>query len=151
MKMALDLLQQWNCAASDSLHRKMLPRSQAVIAALSSAISEAEAGDKPVWCTGNPPAPGWYDTSRKVRGGTLEMRLWWSGRNWLASPNSPERDFACVRIEQSRGWSIVVPTHTAAVQAAYERAALLVERLEHPRLAAAIRAIKPEDVLEGWK
>jgi hypothetical protein len=148
MKMAKELLQQWNCAASDSLHRKMLPRSQEVIAALSSAISEAEAGDKP--------EPDAY--LARTYDEFMDEWEWDAYTPWMYEERKSNPKY--------HDWTPVYrtpPTHTAAVQAALERAAQQCEdervevatdadsayNLATEHCAASIRAIKPEDVLEG--
>jgi hypothetical protein len=137
MKMALELLQSavepdaTQTKADTGMCAQWDVDALKCIAALSSAISQADAGDKPVAYTSE---------DRMQR---LVARPRFAETMWSAALLD-DGDIPLYRTP---------PTHTAAVQSALERAAKVVEA-QHPFgqiavCAAAIRAIKPDDVLEA--
>jgi hypothetical protein len=71
---------------------------------VSAAIAARSTGASAVtqWADGSPPAVGWWDTkARKHQSGKdYEIRLWWNGHSWRASPNSPADTY----LHQGRQW-----------------------------------------------
>jgi hypothetical protein len=49
------------------------------------------------WFEGRPPSIGWWDTKSKAfANDSVEIRLWWDGFHWRASPNSKGHAFLYV-------------------------------------------------------